>query len=340
MSPELNQDQQGQGREAGIPAPFFSIVTPVWNRGQSIRRCLDSVLSQDFSDFEIVAVDDASTDDTVAVLRTYADARIRVVSLSENRGVCGARNAGTAVARGQWFVSLDSDWALAPGALGELAALAREAPADVGVIGGCAQSDRGEIWPLRSPPEGPFAFEDFLRWTDTLGPSDYLPCRRREVFRDVQWPTDRRWESQFHLRVASRWRYWISRKILANAYTDSPNRLTADRSASAEQRKLEVAPYLAADAEEILATFGRQLKRYAPRRYFAMRQDAAIYSFLAGKRGRGLKHASLLLARRPWSLTAWALIPAGMLGPKTVYRIRQWRSTKAVLGFLSRHEGP
>ena len=76
--------------------PFFSIIIPVWNWQESIKRCLGSILVQDYNNYEIIVVDDGSTDDTVAVLESYADKRLRIVKHSENRGICAARNSWTA----------------------------------------------------------------------------------------------------------------------------------------------------------------------------------------------------------------------------------------------------
>jgi CRISPR system Cascade subunit CasB len=83
-----------------------------------LRQCLDSVLSQD-ADLEVVAVDDASPDDSGAILDEYAarDDRVRVVHLESNVGLGAARNAGIAEARGDYLVFVDSDDQLVPGAL-------------------------------------------------------------------------------------------------------------------------------------------------------------------------------------------------------------------------------
>lgn len=96
--------------------PRFSVIIPVHNRSVLVRQTIDSVLAQTFSDREIIVVDDASTDDTPAVLRAYGGA-IRVITLEEQSGCEVARNAGVAYAGGDYFAFLDSDdllfaWAL------------------------------------------------------------------------------------------------------------------------------------------------------------------------------------------------------------------------------------
>src|SRR5579862_3104859 len=94
--------------------PFFSIVIPAYNRSVEIVRAVDSCLRQDFSDFEIVVVDDRSTDHTAEVVRRYNDVRINLICHAANRGVCPARNTGVSHANGQWIIFLDSDDELLP----------------------------------------------------------------------------------------------------------------------------------------------------------------------------------------------------------------------------------
>ncbi|MEU8683703.1 CDP-glycerol glycerophosphotransferase family protein [Streptomyces sp. NPDC048611] len=110
-----------RGSAAG---PRFSVIVPVFKVQGFLRECLDSVLAQEFTDFELIAVDDCSPDRSGAVLDEYAalDSRVRVRHLPENTGPGPARNAGLARARGDYLLFLDSDDTLAPGALGALAA--------------------------------------------------------------------------------------------------------------------------------------------------------------------------------------------------------------------------
>ena len=88
---------------------LVTVVMPVWNRADEISVAIDSVLAQTLSDWELVVVDDGSTDDLPAVMARYAgEARIRTVSVPHG-GVGRARNAGIGQARGQYLAWLDSD---------------------------------------------------------------------------------------------------------------------------------------------------------------------------------------------------------------------------------------
>lgn len=103
--------------------PRLTLIVPAYNVQGYVRECLDSVLQQDFTDFEVVAVDDCSPDASGAILDEYAgrDARVRVLHLSENVGLGHARNAGIEQATGDYLLFLDSDDTLTPGSLSAIA---------------------------------------------------------------------------------------------------------------------------------------------------------------------------------------------------------------------------
>ncbi|NBM15762.1 bifunctional glycosyltransferase family 2 protein/CDP-glycerol:glycerophosphate glycerophosphotransferase [Streptomyces sp. GC420] len=108
--------------------PRLTLVVPAYNVQGYLRECLDSVLQQDFTDFEIIAVDDCSPDASGAILDEYAalDSRVRVLHLPENIGLGRARNAGMEQATGDYLLFLDSDDHLTPGALSAVAARLEE----------------------------------------------------------------------------------------------------------------------------------------------------------------------------------------------------------------------
>lgn len=90
-------------------APLFSVVVPTHDRARLLARAVASVLAQTSENFELLIVDDASSDDTAAVARSFDDPRVRYLRQEENRGVAAARNAGIAAAAGEWVAFLDDD---------------------------------------------------------------------------------------------------------------------------------------------------------------------------------------------------------------------------------------
>jgi glycosyltransferase involved in cell wall biosynthesis len=91
------------------PVPTVSVVIPAYNRAASIRAAIESVLRQTWQDFELLIVDDGSTDGTLEAAAQVADPRIRLIENPRNMGAAGARNTGVAEAQGTWVAFQDSD---------------------------------------------------------------------------------------------------------------------------------------------------------------------------------------------------------------------------------------
>lgn len=98
--------------------PKISVIVPVYNAEQYLPRCVDSILDQSFNDFELLLVDDGSTDESGMICDEYAvkDSRIHVIH-KENGGVSSARNVGLDNAIGEWVCFVDSDDELMPDGL-------------------------------------------------------------------------------------------------------------------------------------------------------------------------------------------------------------------------------
>ena len=97
---------------------LFSIIIPAYNAEKYLPECLASVDAQTFKDYEVVIVDDGSTDETAYIADTYADSKSNVTVLHrENQGPLPARRAGLKISRGQYAVFVDSDDGLHPEAL-------------------------------------------------------------------------------------------------------------------------------------------------------------------------------------------------------------------------------
>lgn len=113
---------------------FVSVVIPVHNAGSYLSECLESVLSQDYGPFEVIAVDNNSTDSSVEVLRQFADRGVRVISES-HAGAAAARNAGVKAARGDLIAFQDADDVWLPGKLTRQVEFLRENQ-DFGIVFG------------------------------------------------------------------------------------------------------------------------------------------------------------------------------------------------------------
>lgn len=90
-------------------SPLVSVVMPIYGVERFVADAIDSVLSQSFTDFEFLIVDDVSPDNSRNICESYTDERIRIITHAKNRGLAGARNSGIRQAKGKYIALLDSD---------------------------------------------------------------------------------------------------------------------------------------------------------------------------------------------------------------------------------------
>ena len=88
---------------------MVTVIIPSYNREKTIKRAVDSVLNQTYKDIEVIVVDDCSTDNTLDVVKSIKDSRLKVFKLNENSGACVARNFGIEKAKGEYIAFQDSD---------------------------------------------------------------------------------------------------------------------------------------------------------------------------------------------------------------------------------------
>ncbi len=88
--------------------PYFSIIIPVYNASKYIEECVNSIISQTMTNFEVLCIDDGSTDNSLEIIRSYDDYRIYTIT-QQNSGPSAARNQGIRVAVGKYLIFIDSD---------------------------------------------------------------------------------------------------------------------------------------------------------------------------------------------------------------------------------------
>lgn len=292
-------------------APFFSVIMPVYNRGAFVARALNSCLRQSFEDFEVVVVDDGSTDDSVAVVRSFDDPRVRLLELGTNHGRCPARNSGMRIAKGKWFVFLDSDDELLDGALGAIERDAASAPAEVVGLRYMCVDESG-----RSSPDPPYrdeewGYREYIESFERGGLSESMPCSRVATFPAVAFPEGHAEEALYHLDLLRVGRIRTSGKIVRLYHHDAPNQITRP----SFRRSLSFAEDAARNVDVILARHGTALEQFAPNNFSARLRAGALSHFLAGHRRAGLSYARRHAARAGWTAKGLLIVCFGLLGP-------------------------
>ncbi|MBD3166170.1 glycosyltransferase [bacterium] len=294
-----------------VNAPVFSIVIPLYNRAEQIGRTLESCLGREGDDFEIIVVDDASTDDSVSRVQAYRDERIRLVQHSVNRGVGSARNTGIDAARGEWIVLLDSDHELLPNALSCMRRDLESISESIAQISYNCVYENGD--PCPDPPlrAGTWNYRDFLAFAErSQQHSDMQTCTRRETFRRIRFPESRMLESGYHMDFARRYRIETRPDVIKRIYRDSGDRISDSRGRALLKR----APDQAEGLRDLLRTHGKALRRYAPGKYRHLVGACALYAFLADKRATGFRMAVHILAGDPANVRLWAILLLGLAG--------------------------
>lgn len=170
--------------------PFFSVITPVYNRAKILHETVDTVLAQEFKDFELILIDDKSTDASLDIIKDYAtrDERVRYVALETNKGRCIARNSGIEAARAEWICFLDSDDFYYPNHLSTLKMMIGENPGQLAFA-------TEQTWDRKPKPYNKRRFKKEKVWfhfRDFIGSNPVSPnqlCYHRSV--PVRWVNER-----------------------------------------------------------------------------------------------------------------------------------------------------
>lgn len=155
--------------------PKVSVIIPTYNRAHSVGRAIQSVLDQTFQDFEIIVVDDASSDNTEDVVKKFLqDSRIHYRRLQQNRGAPWARNSGAEVAKGKYFAFLDSDDKWFPDFLERHITTLENLPSNIGMS--CCNMLRisGERREIVGPGKRSLSFTENLIHADGLCCSSFV----------------------------------------------------------------------------------------------------------------------------------------------------------------------
>lgn len=216
--------------------PQLSVVIPTRNRPLLLSRALSSVLQQEFDQYELLVVDDASSAATHQLVQAYNDPKVRYIRKTTQQGAGAARNTGILHAEADWVAFLDDDDELLPGFLSAMSSAVKNAPKTVGLLwcgvrwvdyGDAGTSIRDEIWqPHFASREA--AYRSFLRRRQ-VGTNCGLTLRRRAVDRIGLFDENLRCaeDTDLLIRMVREYDFAVVPQILVKIHRHSGSRLTS-----------------------------------------------------------------------------------------------------------------
>lgn len=217
--------------------PLFSVIMPVYNRETSIQAAIDSVLNQSDTNYELIIIDDASTDQTINVVKDYNHPKIRLIQSIQNQGPAAARNSGIKAAKGALISFLDSDDVLEPDFLKETSRVLLNTASNIGFMWtGMYWEEHGRkeirFW---KPVSMGSSYRTFLHSLH-IGTNSGLTVKRT-VF-DICGCFDTNLkaaeDTDFFLRITQQFDYVFTEKPLIHIHRDNKDRLSRNLKKNAE----------------------------------------------------------------------------------------------------------
>ncbi len=287
---------------------MLSIVIATYNRSHTLQACLASVLSQTDMGFEIIVVDDGSTDGTKDILAGFTDSRLRTVQLPENKGASFARNQGIKEAKGEYVLVWDSDDTLYPNALAFLRLLV-EAHPDAIVVSVPARMMRGDKevpFPVRT--SGYVSLQQTL--CKYLGNNEKVRLARKDAYLKAPY-VSRNVDFIVAARLAAQGQWFHSQEPLGDVFLDTPGSLTQGRKKFDYARSANRAPHL----DAFLVDFGHILKKECKARYVQIVYGTSIACACAGMKAKARMYACEVWKHAPLSPRSYAALLFSVLFP-------------------------
>ncbi len=304
----------------------FSVIIPVYNREELVGRAIRSVLAQSYRDFELLVVDDASTDRTAAVVQSFDDSRLSYIRLPENGGNAVARNAGVRRARGELITFLDSDDEFLPGFLAGMEATFSKLDPQIGFVWAGietvdAKGDRAPVdedgWTPETVTDRYLAFLTRFR-----GGTDHGLTIRRECVEKVGLFDERlraAVDTDFVLRLVQQYDCRAIPEPLVVVHEDGRDRVRRNTRHKAA-------------AYDIIIEKHREKLRAHPRLWAKFHYKAGWLHYHAGNRAQARGHLLRALRRMPSHAKSWTALllfeTVGRFGPGLHRRLATRRRSK------------
>lgn len=182
--------------------PRVSVLMTIYNAEPYLRAAIDSLIAQTFSDWELIAVENGSTDESMSVLKSYSDPRVRVFPLKKNIGRTPALRLAFDQARGDYIAVLDADDISSPDRLARQVEFLDQHP-DVALVASWAQhiDEHGKVFDVFEPPANQKELQDSLGWTNPIVHSSAM--YQRQLAQEVGgYPANIVWAQDLGLTLA------------------------------------------------------------------------------------------------------------------------------------------
>ncbi len=181
-----------------MAVPTISVIVPIYKVEAYLRRCVDSILAQTFTDFELFLVDDGSPDRCGDICEEYAkiDSRIRVIH-KENGGLSDARNAALDVATGEYITFIDSDDWVAPNHLESMLTALQKHDADMAICNFPKVYEDGHEEPMYCPSNTVRLLNGENIFDTILQPVAWNKLYKASIFRTLRYPVGKLYEDVF-----------------------------------------------------------------------------------------------------------------------------------------------
>lgn len=194
---------------------MISVIIPVYQVEKHLRRCLDSVIAQTFSDLEIILVDDGSTDSSGKICDAYAekDSRIKVIH-QENQGLSAARNARLDITKGDFIGFVDGDDYIEPAMFENLYQAAIENNADITICNFHRVDDSNKTLFYSNLKAWTGNSKDFVKKDGIRYNYVWHKLYKKDLFKNIRFPVGRQWEDLFIMHDV----FWVANKIASIPY--------------------------------------------------------------------------------------------------------------------------
>ena len=335
MMTEMVELREGAQEPPALdPRPGLSIVIPLYNRATLVGRTIHSLLAQTNRDFEVIVVDDGSTDGSCAAVEVFSDPRLRLVRHERNRGVCPARNTGADLAAADWIVMLDSDDELLPHAVATIVQMIRRCGDDISCLYFRCLMDDGEIAPGAIPAQPRLSYERYLSLLNACtGKSrDMLHCVRKRTFQSIRFPDSVALEDEYHLDFNWVHTSLFCEDIIRLYHQDAEDSLVKRTVRFDRQRDARFALERAVVVARAIAKHGPAMRVYAPDLLEEYQSRLLTLWLLCGRRRQAFGvFLSRLRARSKVAKLA-VVFAIGLLDARLLAAVRARAQTRARLG--------